>query len=263
MGKHFKESRFTKSIKKIGQRNTKMPFLQKCLLIVFILTFIISAIILFKWYVETSNSEKQYQQLSDDVNKDSESQEKDVSVDFGKLKEINSDVVGWIKINETNIDYPIVQKKDNDYYLNKNFYNKDDRTGAIFVDYKNKSDFTDINTVIYGHNIKRGTMFADLEDIYNGKLGKNVEINIETPTQHLKYIVFSSYNIEPEDYGINTSISSNNYLEFKENLAKKSKINFEQNIESQSNILTLSTCDRTGKRRILVHAQCVNGDGPF
>lgn len=253
MGKHSRESKLTKSIK-----NIKMPIFQRCLLIFFILVFVISAIILFKWFVETSNSEKQYQQLSNDVNIENDGQEKDSSIDFGKLKEINSDVVGWIKINETNIDYPIVQKNDNDYYLNKNFYNKDDRTGAIFLDYKNKSDFTDVNTVIYGHNIKRGTMFADLEDIYNGNLGKNVEINVHTPSQHLKYIVFSSYNIEPEEYGINTSISSNNYVEFKENLAKKSKINFEQNIESQSNILTLSTCDRTGKRRILVHAQMIS-----
>ena len=253
MGKHSKESRLAKGIKDI-----KMPIFQRCLLIFFILVFVISAIILFKWFVETSNSEKQYQQLSNDVNIENDGQEKDSSIDFGKLKEINSDVVGWIKINETNIDYPIVQKNDNDYYLNKNFYNKNDRTGAIFLDYKNKSDFTDVNTVIYGHNIKRGTMFADLEDIYNGNLGKNVEINVHTPSQHLKYIVFSSYNIEPEEYGINTSISSNNYVEFKENLAKKSKINFEQNIESQSNILTLSTCDRTGKRRILVHAQMIS-----
>lgn len=253
MGKHSKESRLAKGIKDI-----KMPIFQRCLLIFFILVFVISAIILFKWFVETSNSEKQYQQLSNDVNIENDGQEKDSSIDFGKLIEINSDVVGWIKINETNIDYPIVQKNDNDYYLNKNFYNKNDRTGAIFLDYKNKSDFTDVNTVIYGHNIKRGTMFADLEDIYNGNLGKNVEINVHTPSQHLKYIVFSSYNIEPEEYGINTSISSNNYVEFKENLAKKSKINFEQNIESQSNILTLSTCDRTGKRRILVHAQMIS-----
>ena len=253
MGKHSKESRLAKGIKDI-----KMPIFQRCLLIFFILVFVISAIILFKWFVETSNSEKQYQQLSNDVNIENDGQEKDSSIDFGKLKEINSDVVGWIKINETNIDYPIVQKNDNDYYLNKNFYNKNDRTGAIFLDYKNKSDFTDVNTVIYGHNIKRGTMFADLEDIYNGNLGKNVEINVHTPSQHLKYIVFSSYNIEPEEYGINTSISSNNYVEFKENLAKKSKINFEQNIELQSNILTLSTCDRTGKRRILVHAQMIS-----
>ena len=110
MGKHSKESRFAKSIKKIGQRNTNMPFLQRCLLIVFILIFVISAIILFKWYVETSNSEKQYQQLSNDVNIENDGQEKDSSIDFSKLKEINSDIVGWIKINETNIDYPIVQK---------------------------------------------------------------------------------------------------------------------------------------------------------
>ena len=70
-----------------------MPFFQRCLLIVFILVFVISAIILFKWYIETSNSEKQQQQLSNDVNKENDSQEKDSSIDFSKLKEINSDKV--------------------------------------------------------------------------------------------------------------------------------------------------------------------------
>ncbi len=258
MGKHSKESKFFKNKKNISRKKRAMPLSQKCLLTVFILTFLICAIILLKWYLDTSRAENQYEELSKSVIESADEPEEKIGINFDKLNEINSDIVAWIKIDKTNIDYPIVQKNDNNYYLTKNFYNKKDRTGAIFLDYKNKKDFTDLNTVIYGHNIKRGTMFADLLDIYNGTMGKDIEINIYTPTKNMKYKVFSSYCNEPEKYGINTSITLNSYKEFKEQIIKKSKIDFEQSVEIQSRILTLSTCDRTGKKRVLVHAQLMN-----
>ena len=83
-------------------------------------------------------------------------------VDFEELKKVNPDVLGWIYIEGTDINYPIVQGADNDYYLSRLVDGTSNRGGSIFLDYRNEPDFSDYHTVIYGHNMKNGTMFADI-----------------------------------------------------------------------------------------------------
>ena len=83
-------------------------------------------------------------------------------VDFEALKKVNSDVHGWIYIAGTSISFPIVQGVDNDYYLTRLPDGTSNSSGSIFLDYRNASDFSDYHTIIYGHNMKNGTMFADV-----------------------------------------------------------------------------------------------------
>ncbi|EGP9899719.1 class B sortase, partial [Listeria monocytogenes] len=78
------------------------------------------------------------------------------------LQKLNKDMVGWLTIADTEIDYPILQSTDNDYYLHHNYKNEKARAGSIFKDYRNTNEFLDKNTIIYGHNMKDGSMFADL-----------------------------------------------------------------------------------------------------
>ena len=86
----------------------------------------------------------------------------DMLVDFDALATINPEVVGWIYIPGTNINYPVVQGQDNDYYLNHLFDGTINAAGCIFLDAANASDLTDPHTIIYGHHMKDNTMFADL-----------------------------------------------------------------------------------------------------
>lgn len=97
-------------------------------------------------------------------------QRQKTSMDFSTLKEINPDIIGWIRAEGTNIDYPIAQTDNNDYYLS-HLYNKDwNSNGTIFADYRNAGDFSDTNTVIYGHHMKNGTMFQALEEYKDQEL---------------------------------------------------------------------------------------------
>ena len=95
-------------------------------------------------------------------------QRQKTSMDFSALKEINPDIIGWIRAEGTNIDYPIAQTDNNEYYLN-HLYNKDwNSNGTIFADYRNTGDFSDRNTVIYGHHMRDLSMFGTLDE-YNDK----------------------------------------------------------------------------------------------
>ena len=85
-------------------------------------------------------------------------------VDFDALQKINPDVLGWILIEDTGINYPIVQGEDNDHYLSHLADGTPNGAGSIFLDYRNASDFSDYHTVIYGHNMKNGTMFAEVTE---------------------------------------------------------------------------------------------------
>ncbi|MGL4797173.1 MAG: sortase domain-containing protein, partial [Paraclostridium sp.] len=76
------------------------------------------------------------------------------------LSSKNTNFKFWITVDNTNIDYPVVQSKDNEYYLSKDFYNQDSSSGSIFMDYRNK--FDDKNIILYGHNMKNKTMFNNI-----------------------------------------------------------------------------------------------------
>lgn len=81
---------------------------------------------------------------------------------IASLQRVNPDIVGWLTVDGTQIDYPIVHGKDNDYYLTHTAERKESKTGAIFMDYRNNTDFSDFNTILYGHNLKSGRMFAGI-----------------------------------------------------------------------------------------------------
>lgn len=94
---------------------------------------------------------------------DTSGQAEDDSVNFKTLVEINDDVVGWIRLDDTKINYPVVQGTDNDYYLNHLYNHNVNWMGSVFFDYRNKNDFSDKNTAIYAHHTNNGSMFYTLE----------------------------------------------------------------------------------------------------
>ena len=179
-------------------------------------------------------------------------------IDFEKLKGINTDVVGYLKVNGTNIDYVVVKGKDNEYYLSKNLEKKDNKSGWIFLDYKNKLDGTDKNLIIYGHNTVDGSMFGSLRNVLKKEWAKdknNGEVIFVTESGMTKYKVFSTYKIDNEEYYINTVFKSEKeYNKFLKTLKKRSYFDYGVNIENTDQILTLSTCSNQGKKRVVLHA---------
>lgn len=185
-----------------------------------------------------------------------------ISVDFTPLLEQNKDTVGWIRVNNTNIDYSIVQTTDNEYYLSHDFNKRYSIYGWVFADFRD--DFTKFqkNTIIYAHNTGRGTMFATLPNATKEYWYTNEEnhyIKISSPTSNTIWKIFSIYTTTGNDvYYLKTYFNNkDDYQDFLNTLKNKSIYDFNETLTSNDKILTLSTCDSTGKRRIAVHAKMI------
>lgn len=187
-----------------------------------------SGIKIYKWYKDNTNNNETTEKIKETVKiEDKDENKKEYTIDFSKLKEQNSDTVAWIKVNNTNIEYPVVKAQNNDFYLKHSFDKSNNSAGWIFADYRNKFDGTDKNIIIYGHNMKDNSMFGSLksvisEDWYNNEDNKYITLITENEIQI--YEVFSVYQIEKEDYYIQTSFNSEtNFNTFAQTIKKEAK----------------------------------------
>lgn len=183
-----------------------------------------------------------------------------IDVDITELKEKNSDTVGWINVNNTNINYPFVQTKDNSYYLNHSFDKKYNEAGWVFLDYRNNSDLNNKNTILYAHSRLDKTMFGSLSKVlksswYNNK--DNHIIRLSTDTENTLWQIFSVYKIPEESYYITTNFNNNEeYNKFLNTIKQRSIHNFNTNLDTNDKILTLSTC-YSDTERTVVHAKLI------
>ena len=240
--------------------NRKANILNIVLICFLIVLLFFSGTKIVIWYMNNQNNKKISDEISKFVTVDEtkEDDEKYV-VDFEKLKEKNSDIVAWLKVNGTNIETTVVKTTDNDYYLTHNFNKEYNSAGWIFADYKNKVDGTDKNLVIYGHNMRDDSMFGSLkwvinEDWYNNEDNKYITLITENETQ--VYEVFSVYQTEKEDYYIQTNFNTEKeFNTFAQTIKKRSKKDFNVDVNKEDNILTLSTCANNNKYRVVLHAK--------
>ena len=251
--------------------------------IFFTCIFIFSAYKVYSWYIDN----KKIDDISKDVIKDTSVKEKEDSlnteninpptdiyddywnyiklslleVDFNELLNKNSDTVGWIQVNGTNINYPVVQTIDNSYYLNHAYDKSLNDAGWIYMDYRNDAVNFNQNTIIYAHSRYNGTMFGSLKNILNSSWYTNKEnhiIRLSTPTENTMWQVFSVYTIPKESYYITTSFNSNEtYSKFLNTIKSRSEVEFSGTVNTNDRVLTLSTCQDNFGNRIVMHAKLI------
>lgn len=178
-----------------------------------------------------------------------------VSEEENELLNINDKYKMWIKINNTAIDYPIVQGEDNEFYLEHNFTKEDSLSGCLFIDYRNKIDI-DKNIIIYGHHMKNGTMFNNLNYFKNEDFFISNEITIIRSGKEYKYKVFSVYTIPESDINFIMNFKDQGeYLNYIKILKNKSFFYKDIDINISSDIITLITCSyEYDGARTVVHA---------
>jgi len=179
-------------------------------------------------------------------------------IDLDALREVNPDVVGWILIPDTQVNYPLMQGTDNDYYLKNTWDGKRYAVGSIFLEHLCSPDFTDFNTIVYGHNMNNGSMFAGLREYRNTQYWEqHPYVYILSDEGIYRYEIFSSYKARTDSSAYGLSFNQ-----------AKTRVNFLTEAIEQSNIqtglvpdltdriLTLSTCSGAGySTRWVVHAR--------
>lgn len=184
-----------------------------------------------------------------------------IDVDFTDLKNTNSETVGWLQVLGTNINYPFVQGSDNDYYLNHSINKKKNQAGWAFMDYRNNPNDYDKNTIIYGHSLKSGAIFGSLINILSSNWKKNTDnhvVKISTETENTLWQVFSIYTIpDTIDYLTIDFDSDTEYSDFLNMISSRSVYNFNTSVSTNDKIITLSSCYRTGDKKLVLHAKLI------
>ncbi|MBC1433426.1 class B sortase [Listeria welshimeri] len=169
----------------------------------------------------------------------------EVRDELKSLQKLNKDMAGWLTIADTEIDYPILQSTDNDYYLHHNYKNEKARAGSIFKDYRNTNEFLDKNTIIYGHNMKDGSMFADLRKYLDKDFFKaHPTFSYESGLTNYKVEIFSVYETTTDFYYIETDFpGKQDFDDYLEKVQQQSIYKSNVKVSSKDRIITLSTCD--------------------
>lgn len=245
-------------------------------LIAAIVVFCYAAFNLYHIYTEYKKGTDEYNQIEEMAvtERDADSAEvagpnaqlkPPIEVDFDKLKSVNEDVVGWIYVDALpDISYPIVKGKDNQTYLHQTYEKNYNFAGTIFVDYENSGDFSDCNTLVYGHNMKNGSMFGHLKKFReDDKLYKQDKYFwILTPERNYRYEIITAYT---------TGVNSDTYTLFKgpgeefekylETIKGYSEIQTDDtDLTIKDRIVTLSTCTGNESTRFVVQGKRVDAE---
>ena len=279
----YKDLNEEKNIKKIKKyklkKKKKLP-----LLIFFISLFfvIISSFQIIKWTKDNKSTNKETNKITDNIkvkktNKDTKLIEQNneiansnpywdfikmklIDVDLNELKKQNNETVGWIQVKGTNINYPFVQHSDNSYYLSHDFSKNKNNAGWLFLDYRNNINQINKNTIIYGHGRLDRTMFGSLKNIFKSDWlndQDNYVIFISTEKENTMWQVFSTYRIKTtSDYLRINFQNDNDYQNFLDMITKRSEHNFNTPINTNDNILTLSTC-YNNEKKVVLHAKLI------
>ena len=211
-------------------------------------------------YIDTEENELENEENNSNVTTPSEPSSYYTKYNqlFDELISINSDTVGWLTVNNTKVNYPVVQYKDNDYYLKRDFNKKSNAFGWIYMDYRNNIYNLSNNTIIIGHNLKNGMMFGTLRYVTNESWYKNPEnqiITFNTKVKNMKWKIFSIYKLPvTNDYLYANFGDLNEYQDFLNKIRSRSIYDFKVDVGKKDHILTLTTCGSTSATRLVVHA---------
>lgn len=239
------------------------------LLLFFSSTMIFSLTKIITWNLDNLNTNKKIKSIKETIKQEqiedsiytsiiTESDNIDnklLQVEFTNLLTQNSDIVGWINVPNTNIDYPFVKTNNNDYYLHHSIDKSWNDAGWIFLDYRNNINELDTNTIIYGHGRLDGTMFGSLKETMNNEWLNNKDnhvVKISSLSYNYLFEVFSIYKIKTtNDYLYNNFQTSTEYNSFLEKITNRSLYNFNVNVTTKDKIITLSTCYNNTEKYVL------------
>lgn len=238
--------------------------------LIFALIAIIAGVLFMREYFDSKNSQKNFNELETlIVQQTEETEEKsEQEIAYEKYKELlakNNDFIGWIKIDGTNVNYPVMQTVDNpNFYLKHNFEKQYSDYGVPYLDEECFVDLTN-NLVIYGHNMKNGTMFTDLVNYKDKSYWEEHQIiNFDTMAEFSEYQVMYAFAFDTDNetfcYNDYTDMTEEKFAEFMSECENRMAYDTGIRVEYGDEILTLSTCEYTHENgRFVVVAKKIEG----
>ena len=230
------------------KKKVKQRLITLLLDIVMVIALITAGYSGYKIYVsmqEDKESKESYDEIRTAVHEDTaaDSMTK-VSVDWNYLRSVNEDIAGWIRLDDSVVDYPFVYSPNNKYYLRRLMNGKYNRNGTIFVDYRNQRNFADRVTVLYGHHMHSGAMFADIEKYKEaGFYETHKVIQIFTPDGKYEMLPAAGYVTTGTSSYIRLTFSDDeDYMGYINKFYEKSLFQSEVTIGPQDRIILISTC---------------------
>ncbi len=182
-------------------------------------------------------------------------------VDFNELLAKNSDTVAFIHMESTNINYPVVQTTDNDYYLTHAFDKSNNDAGWVYLDYRDSLDPLSSNLVFYGHGRINKTVFGSLKNALTKSWQNNKDnyvIQVSTPKENLVFQIFSIYTIEAESYYIRTDfVNEEEKATWIKTMKERNTAPIDTEVNANDTTITLSTCENNSGGRIVVHGKLI------
>ena len=178
-------------------------------------------------------------------------------INFTDLHQINPDVIAWIRVGALEISYPVAQGQDNDYYLHRTFERLDNFAGCIFLNCDNSRFFTDQNSIVYGHNMKNGSMFGKLKDFKDQSVyNSNPYFWIFTEDLIYQYRIFSAAEVPVSGDPYKTRFSKDDFANFLRNIQAASFVDtHDVQVTSDDRIVTLSTCTGNDSVRFILEGK--------
>lgn len=199
----------------------------------------------YKESEKTYDSLKQYtKQEKASAKEESVAEEDTYYVDHASLQTVNSDYVGWVRMQNSYIDYPMVQGTDNSYYLDHLYTKEYNYVGSVFLDYNSARDFSDKNTVIYAHNVKNGTMFMEIAKFEDPNYYQDhKEIELYTPEQnYIAYPVAGILTDGSDDYVSYNFASDDEFMNYVSRFTANSTFTSDTTIDATDQTVLFSTC---------------------
>ena len=255
----------------------------KIVALICVVGIVISGYQIITWLFDAKNTQEQTGEISESTNvaeiddsdaETAESNEQEdspywrylkqklIDVDLNALRQQNSDTKAWLQVTGTNINYPVVQTTNNEYYLKHSFDKSYNSAGWVFADFRNKLDGTDRNTIFYAHARSDGSMFGSLKNILSSSwVSDDNNFTVRTVNDSVSGLwqVFSVYRVPTTSDYIQTDFHSDaEYLEWLNMLKARSFYKFNANMQASDKIITLSTCyGVTNSERVVMHARLI------
>ncbi len=229
------------------KKKTKGSVLSNIVLVIALVVFVVAAVQLIRIGLGYLNGRSEYANIRDLALESEDADDSQFRVNFDELLKINPDTIGWIRFypEPSEISYPIVQGKDNEYYLHNTFSDNENTLGAIFLNCENSADFSDKNSIVYGHRMRDGSMFRHLED-YDEKSfwEQNPYFYIYTPDgRELTYEIYAAGVVNDTSGVYQTVFSTDEEFQNFLNLASSySEYDTGVAVTTQDTVVTLSTC---------------------